>query len=102
MENLFYFSSFNGDISKWNTSNVTNMSEMFSYSNFNGDISNWKPISLKDKDYIFERCPLQNNQPYWATVEIEFLPQAIKIYELNEKLHTDLPTQDKKSVIMKV
>ena len=30
-----------GDISKWDTSSVTDMSEMFSYSQFNGNISKW-------------------------------------------------------------
>ena len=30
-----------GDISKWNVSNVTNMSGLFEGSNFNGDISEW-------------------------------------------------------------
>ena len=35
-------SSFNGDISGWDVSNVTNMREMFSSaSSFNGDISGW-------------------------------------------------------------
>jgi surface protein len=29
MSGIFKFSLFNGDISKWNTSNVTNMSYMF-------------------------------------------------------------------------
>ncbi len=34
--------SFNGDISDWDVSNVTNSEEMFNYANsFNGDISNW-------------------------------------------------------------
>ena len=34
--------SFNGDISNWDVSNVTNMENMFlSADSFNGDISNW-------------------------------------------------------------
>ena len=41
MSGMFYDSQFNGDISKWDVSNVTNMSVMFSDSQFNGDISNW-------------------------------------------------------------
>ncbi len=33
---------FNGDISKWDTSDVTNMSSMLHGANsFNGDLSNW-------------------------------------------------------------
>lgn len=41
MSFLFAFSTFNGDISKWDVSNVTDMSGMFQSSKFNGDISNW-------------------------------------------------------------
>ena len=41
MSDLFY-SNFNGNISKWDVSNVTNMSGMFFMcSKFNKDISNW-------------------------------------------------------------
>ncbi len=37
----FFISQFNGDISMWDVSNVTDMSWMFSHSLFNGNISNW-------------------------------------------------------------
>jgi len=39
MSLLFSNSSFNGDISKWDVSNVTDMNGMFSNSIFNKDIS---------------------------------------------------------------
>jgi hypothetical protein len=39
MGSMFEGSYFNGDISQWNVSNVTNMSCMFKDSLFNGDIS---------------------------------------------------------------
>ena len=41
MSSMFYMSDFNGNISKWDTSNVTNMADMFAYSTFNGNISKW-------------------------------------------------------------
>ena len=40
------FNPFNGDISGWDVSNVTNMSNMFLMSAFNGDISNWDVSSV--------------------------------------------------------
>ena len=39
---MFSNSKFNGNISEWDVSNVTNMSGMFFRSKFNQDISNWK------------------------------------------------------------
>ena len=44
---MFSGSKFNGDISEWDTSNVTDMSFMFYYSLFNGDISKWDFSNLK-------------------------------------------------------
>ena len=41
MGSMFSDSKFNGDISKWNISNVIDMGSMFYNSKFNGDISNW-------------------------------------------------------------
>ncbi|WP_288787492.1 BspA family leucine-rich repeat surface protein [uncultured Fibrobacter sp.] len=40
MNNLFYKSRFNGDVSQWDVFYVTNMRGMFSESRFDGDISN--------------------------------------------------------------
>ena len=41
--------NFNGDVSEWDVSNVTNMSGLFKGSNFNGDISKWN-VSNVNKD----------------------------------------------------
>lgn len=41
MANMFQGGVFNGDISKWNVGEVTDMTSMFAQSKFNGDISNW-------------------------------------------------------------
>ena len=44
---------FNGDISNWDVSNVTEMKWIFSNSEFNGDISNWvnKPPVIVTKEF---------------------------------------------------
>ena len=42
-------SKLNDDISKWDTSNVTDMSSMFSNSKFNGDISKWITSAVIDR-----------------------------------------------------
>ena len=44
---------FNGDISKWDVSNVEDMSYMFYDAKFNGDISNWKISENCENDGMF-------------------------------------------------
>jgi hypothetical protein len=69
------------------------MEFMFYNCKFKGDLSKWKPIKLKSLDDIFFNSKLahEDNMPYWAKVDIEFLPQAIQAYEINKKLNKDLP-----------
>merc|ERR1712032_360955 len=47
-------SSFNGDLSKWDVSKVTDMRDMFYHaSSFNSDISKWDVSRVKTKDRMF-------------------------------------------------
>src|SRR5574344_757020 len=62
---MFRSSEFNGDISKWNVSKVTDMSNMFFNSEFNGDISKWNVSKVTDVSAMFDGCPLENNPPAW-------------------------------------
>ena len=45
--------NFNGDISKWNVSNVTDMSNMFYGSKFNRDISEWNVSNVNNMQQMF-------------------------------------------------
>ena len=48
---------FNGDISGWNVSNVTNMEGMFcGCKSFNQDISNWDVSKVTNMAYMFQDC----------------------------------------------
>ena len=50
----FFFSKFNSDISKWNVSNVTDMSWMFyGASQFNSDLSRWNVSNVTNMRYMF-------------------------------------------------
>ena len=67
---LFYRSRFDGkkgDISNWDVSNVINMDNMFYNSKFNGDISTWQinPKAKGNMNSMFVQSPLENNPPAW-------------------------------------
>lgn len=44
---------FNGDISRWDVSNVKDMFRMFCGSKFKGDISKWNMSKVVCKEYMF-------------------------------------------------
>jgi surface protein len=55
MSELFYYNNtFNGDISDWDVSSVTNMQYMFGGADsFNGNISDWDVSSVTNMQYMF-------------------------------------------------
>ena len=65
MSELFYFSYFNGDISKWNVSNVIDMYKLFYQSKFTGDISNWNVSNVADMAHMFYGSDFNNNISKW-------------------------------------
>ena len=54
MSFMFYHSNFTGDISQWDVSNTTNMYNMFRDSIWNGDISNWDVSNVTDMKSMFD------------------------------------------------
>ena len=67
-----YASNFNGDLSAWDVSNVTNMDMMFRSANsFNGDLSSWDVTNISSKPVRFDiYSPLaedETKQPVWGT-----------------------------------
>ena len=51
MQWMFYEAdSFNGDVSKWDTSKVTTMIGMFRKTKFNGDVSKWDTSKVSKWD----------------------------------------------------
>ena len=58
--------NFNGDISKWDVSNVKIMNDMFSYNRkFNGDISKWNVSSVISMDNMFCDSAFNGNISDW-------------------------------------
>ena len=51
------FRNFNGDISRWDVSNVTDMKNMFDgCKNFNCDLSWWNVSNVTDMSFMFYEC----------------------------------------------
>jgi surface protein len=73
MRGLFYFSEFDGNISKWDVSNVEDMCFMFSNSKFNGDISNWNTASLKHLEHTFQESQFNGDISNWNVSKVTFM-----------------------------
>lgn len=56
---------FRGDISKWDVSNVTDMSEMFGQSHFNGDVSAWDVRRVENFTGIFQKSKFRGDLSRW-------------------------------------
>lgn len=55
-------------LESWDTSNVTNMTQMFRGSNFNGDISGWNTGAVTNMSYMFQNATAFNgNISAWNT-----------------------------------
>ena len=64
------------DLSKLDTSEITDMSQLFEYSGFNGDISNWVVSNVTDMYGMF-RDAKAFNQPLdnWKTYNVLFMDE---------------------------
>jgi surface protein len=58
---MFEHAEFNGDISQWDVSSVTDMYWMFAGSQFNGDLSQWNVSSVTDMYCMFNGANINKN-----------------------------------------
>jgi len=91
MSNLFTFvkglDKFNGDISKWNVSNVENMASMFFRSEFNGDISNWDVSNVKYMSNMFRKSKFNRDINNWNVSNVRDME---KMFMENEYFNQDI------------
>ena len=78
---------FNSDISKWNVSNVINMSCMFyNCYNFNSDISKWNVSNAKNMSYMFCNCSKFNSDiSKWIVSNVKYINFMFNKCKTHEK-----------------
>ena len=93
MNNLFrdaYFNEFNGDISRWNVSNVKTMFQMFMWTSFNGDISNWNVSNVVNMRSMFENSSFNGDISKWDIQNVRDMTYMFK----NSKFNQDISKWD--------
>ena len=87
MSYLFEETYFNGDISKWDVSNVTNMRYMFNgCSKFNQDISDWNVSNVTDMYNMFGRCKSFNQDiSNWDVSNVKYANNVFNDCQIEEK-----------------
>jgi surface protein len=75
--------NFNGDISQWDTSNVTNMSRIFSFSNFNGNIGEWDVSKVKNMKGAFIGSKFNQDISKWDVSKVENMSSMFSESEFN-------------------
>ena len=71
---MFGKSPFNGDLSKWDVSNVTSMAYMFDSSAFTGskgDITNWDTSSVTDVSCVFAYTKFNQDVSKWDVSKVK-------------------------------
>ena len=63
--NIYLLDHFNGDISNWDVSNVTDMTYMFRESRFDGDISKWDVSNVKNMNKMFQHAHFTGDISNW-------------------------------------
>ena len=86
MSYLFRESKFNGDISRWNTSNATNMRYMFAESYFNGDISRWDVSNVNSMVSMFADSQFNGDISKWNTSKVENMDSMFARSKFNQDI----------------
>ena len=91
------FKDFNGDISLWNVSNVTDMWCMFNKcEKFNCDISNWDVSNVKDMMSMFHECKKFNG--YLSNWNVSNVENMYCMFEGCKQFNCDLSKWDVSNV----
>jgi len=88
MEGMFFSATtFNGDISNWDVSNITNMKYMFRNSSFNQDIGSWNVSKVTNMDAMFYGTPFNQDIGNWNVSAVTNMSSMFMYsYEFNQDI----------------
>ena len=86
MSDMFYNIKLQGDISRWDVSNVTNMKNMFKTSQFNGDISSWVVSNVTDMSYMFNWSQFQGDISRWDVSNVTNMSAMFSNSQFNDDI----------------
>ncbi len=96
MSDVFQGLTVVGDISFWDTSNVTNMSQMFSSIwVINGDIGNWDTSNVTDMSEMFQSATFNQDISSWNTAKVTNMSN---MFAYAEAFNGDIGSWDTSSV----
>jgi len=83
---MFYESEFNGDISKWDVSNVKYMNDMFENSKFNGDIGRWNVSNVTNMEGIFYNSHFNQDISNWDVSNVKDMQWMFSYSKFNQNI----------------
>lgn len=87
MKEVFYGAkAFNGNISDWDVSNVTDMYGMFSFSAFNKDISKWNVSKVKSMALMFYMTPFDKDISNWDMRSVTLTSSMFRESPFNQNI----------------
>lgn len=86
MRGMFRYSEFNGDISDWDVSNVSDFSFMFEGSGFNGEVSKWNMSKAVDLREMFCNTHFNGDLSKWKFPRIPMLDGMLLFSEFEGDL----------------
>ena len=88
--------AFQGDLSSWDVSNVTNMERMFMQSTFNGNISTWDVSNVTNMRDMFETTKFNGDISKW---DVSSVTDMTRMFAYNTSFNQDISSWDVSSVI---
>ena len=77
---------FNGDISRWDVSNVLRMNQLFEDSDFNGDISGWNVRNVREMHKMFYHSCFNGDISEWDVQNVRIMGGMFMYSQFNQDL----------------